>query len=132
MKTKLVLLVLAGTLISAVAAYAHHSFAALYDEKATIRVEGKIVQFSFRSPHSFVAVEAPDKEGKMQRWAVTWASPQQLVRAGVTRDFFKAGDHVIITGNPGRNAEDHLVRMVTLARPADGFNWGGREGQVVD
>ena len=132
MKTKLVLLVLLGTLTYCAALYAHHSFAALYDEKATVKVEGKILQFSFRSPHSFLAIEAPDKDGKVQRWAVTWASPAQLTRAGVTRDFFKAGDHVIVTGNPGRNAEDHLVRMVTLARPADGFNWGGREGQVVD
>jgi hypothetical protein len=132
MKTNLVLLVIAATLLCGVAAYAHHSFAALYDEKATIRVEGKIVQFSFRSPHSFVAVEAPGKDGKVYRWAVTWASPAQLVRAGITRDFFKAGDHVVITGNPGRNAEDHLVRMLTLARPADGFNWGGREGERVD
>jgi hypothetical protein len=132
MKTRLILLALASMLLAAAVAYAHHSFAALYDEKATVRVEGKIVQFSFRSPHSFLAVEGPDKDGKMQRWAVTWASPAQLVRAGVTRDFFKAGDQVVITGNPGRVAEDHLVRMVTLARPADGFSWGGREGQVVD
>ena len=131
MKTKIALLVVTATLLSTLA-YAHHSFAALYDEKATVKVEGKIVQFSFRSPHSFVAVEAPDTDGKTQRWAVTWASPAQLVRAGVTRDFFKAGDHVIITGNPGRNPDDHLVRMVTLARPADGFKWGGREGERVD
>jgi hypothetical protein len=132
MKTKLVLLVLIAMLFFGVVASAHHSFAALYDEKATVRVEGKILQFSFRSPHSFVAVEGPDKDGKLQRWAVTWASPTQLVRAGISRDFFKAGDHVIITGNPGRNTEDHLVRMVTLARPADGFSWGGREGERVD
>jgi hypothetical protein len=132
MKKKIALLVLTGMLAVGVVSFGHHSFAALYDERATVRVEGKIVQFSFRSPHSFVAVEGPDKDGKIQRWAVTWASPTQLVRAGVTRDFFKAGDHVVITGNPGRNADDHLVRMVTLARPADGFSWGGREGERVD
>lgn len=132
MKTKLVLLIIAGAMVSGVVAYAHHSFAALYDEKATVKVEGKMVQFSFRSPHSFVAVEGPDEKGQMQRWAVTWASPAQLARAGVTRDFFKAGETVIITGNPGRNPDDHLVRMVTLVRPFDGFRWGGREGEVVD
>ena len=36
-----------------------------------------------------------------------------------------AGDHVIITGNPGRNPEDHRLRMRTITRPSDGWKWGG-------
>ena len=37
----------------------------------------------------------------------------------------RPGDHVIITGNPGRNPDDHRARMVNLVRPSDGFKWGG-------
>jgi hypothetical protein len=31
---------------------------------------------------------------------------------------------VIISGNPGRNAGDHRVRLLTFKRPKDGWTWG--------
>ena len=43
----------------------------------------------------------------------------------------KPGDHVVITGNPGRNAVDHRVRMRSLKRPSDGFGWGF-QGETFD
>ena len=51
--------------------------------------------------------------------------------AGIVREVgagvlsVKPGDHVIITGNPGRNPEDHRLRMRTISRPKDGWKWGG-------
>ena len=110
----------------------HHSFAATYHEDQTVKIEGKLVQFLFRNPHSFVHVEAPDEKGEMQRWAVEWAGLGQLAGAGITRETLKYGDVVVVTANPGRNPADHRLRMVTLQRPSDGFTWGQRPGQVVD
>ena len=107
-------------------AYAHHSFAATYFEDKTDKIQGKLVQFLYRNPHSFVHVEVKDpKTGEMVRWAVEWGAGGQLGRQGVTRDTLKPGDEVIINGNPGRNPEDHRLRMVNITRPADGWKWGG-------
>ena len=50
-------------------AFAHHSFAATYFEDKNITVEGTLVQFMFRNPHSFVHIEAPDDKGNMETWA---------------------------------------------------------------
>ena len=111
---------------------AHHSFAATYDESKTAMIEGRLVQFLFRNPHSFVHVMAPDEKGQEQRWAVEWGGAGQLAGQGVTRETLKPGDVVVITGNPGRNAADHRIRMVTLRRPSDGFGWGTQPGQTVD
>jgi thiamine monophosphate kinase len=111
---------------------AHHSFAATYEESKTVKIEGKLVQFLFRNPHSFVHVMANDDSGQEQRWAVEWGGVGQLAGQGVTRETLKPGDVVVITGNPGRNAADHRIRMVTLTRPSDGFTWGNRPGQVVE
>jgi hypothetical protein len=52
--------------------------------------------------------------------------------AGVTREALKVGDAVVITGNPARDPADQRLRMVTVKRTSDGFNWGFRQGQVVD
>ncbi len=106
-------------------ALAHHSFAATYFDDKSETIEGNVVQFVFRNPHSFVHVEAPDASGTMQRWAVEWGSGQQLSGQGVTRETLRLGDHVVVVGSPGRNAEDHRMRMRSITRPKDGWKWSG-------
>jgi hypothetical protein len=133
MKRGTLLIVVTVTLmVAGMTARAHHSFAATYDESKTVKIEGKLVQFMFRNPHSFVHIMAPDDAGQEQRWAVEWGGAGQLGGQGVTRETLKPGDVVVITGNPGRNPADHRVRMVTLRRPSDGFGWGTQPGQTVE
>ena len=124
--------VIGALLLAASASYAHHSYAATYDVSNEIKLEGKLVQFVYRNPHSFVHVQAPDKDGVQQRWAVEWAGTGQLAEAGVQRDTLKVGDTVVIVGRPSRVNGEYRALMVRLTRPSDGFTWGGRAGQVVD
>jgi len=124
-RTLVALVVVVGMMIPATATYAHHSFAATYLENQTQKIEGKVVQFLFRNPHSFLHVEAPDAKGVMQTWAIEWAAQGQLGNQGVTRESIKAGDKVIVVGQPGRNPDDHRLRMMSVTRPADGWKWGG-------
>jgi hypothetical protein len=113
-------------------AYAHHSFAATYLEDQTVTIEGELVQFLFRNPHSFVHIMVKQENGEMVRYAVEWGGAGALGGQGVTRETLKPGDYVEISGSPGRNPADNRVRMVTLYRPSDGFGWGRRPGEVVD
>jgi hypothetical protein len=135
MKVRLiVLLIAAGMLISISGSQllAHHSFAATYFEDKQEKVEGDLVQFLFRNPHSFVHLEVKEPNGQVVRYAVEWGGGGQLGRQGVTRETLKVGDHVIIIGNPGRNSEDHRLRMIRLQRPSDGYTWGGKPGETFD
>lgn len=125
-------ILIGAAVIAGTAAYAHHSYSATYDQTGEVKLDGKLVQFVYRNPHSFVHVQAPDQKGVPQRWAVEWSGTGQLAEAGVQRDTLKVGDHVIITGRPSRVPGEFRVLMVTLQRPKDGFRWGGRGGQVVD
>jgi hypothetical protein len=116
----------------AATASAHHSFGATYEVSKQIKLDGKIAQFVYRNPHSFVHVEAPDAEGKTQRWAVEWGGTAQLTTAGVTRESLKVGDKVTIVARPSRVPGEYRVLMVNLLRPSDGFTWGRGAGEVVD
>jgi hypothetical protein len=118
---------LAGT-----AAYAHHSYGATYNVSQEIKLEGRLMQFVFRNPHSFVHIQAPDAQGAEQRWAVEWAGTSQLGGAGVNRETLRVGDEIVIVGRPSRVRGEHRLLMVTLLRPSDGFAWGTRAGEVVD
>ena len=130
MNRRLLIGLLAGVLVSGATAYGHHSFAATYVTDKEITIEGDMIQFMFRNPHSFVHLMGPDETGQMQRWAIEWAAAGQLT--GITRDTLKPGDHVIITGNPGRNATDNRVRLLTFKRPKDGWSWGILEAERFD
>jgi len=129
-RTLLALIVTVGAMVFGDRAYAHHSFAATYFEDKTQKIEGKVVQFLFQNPHSFLTLESSDEKGVMQRWSIEWGSSGHLSRQGVARDSVKAGDRVVVIGHPGRTAEDHRLHMVSVRRPADGWKWGGDHDQV--
>ena len=131
MMRRVTFLAVALAFVAGSAAYAHHSYAATYDTTKEIKLEGKLVQFVYRNPHSFVHLEAADDKGMPQRWAVEWSGGGQLANQGVTKDSLKVGDQVVIMGRPSRVTGEFRALMVNLKRPADGFTWGGR-GQVVD
>lgn len=132
MRQTLVFLAIAAPFVFGAAADAHHSFAATYQQSKVIRLEGKVVQFLFRNPHSFIHIEVPDEKGQMQRWAIEWGGAGQLIRQGVSADVLKIGDVVIINGGAARNPAIPRLLMINIRRPADGFEWGRRGGEVVD
>jgi hypothetical protein len=129
---KIILVLVVTAMVGVTAAYAHHSYAATYDTAKEITLEGKLVQFVYRNPHSFVHIQAPDQKGVTQRWAIEWSGTGQLTSQGVTRESLKVGDAVVIVGRPSRVPNEYRALMVTLKRPADGFTWGGRSGQIVE
>ena len=104
---------------------AHHSFAATYFEDQKVTIEGEVAEFSFRNPHSFLQVDVKDAKGDVTRWGIEWGAGGQLGRQGVSRETLKVGDHVVVVGNPGRDPQDHRLRMVNITRPSDGWKWGG-------
>jgi hypothetical protein len=118
-------LAIAAMLLGGFQARAHHSFTATYFPDKTVTIDGRVVQFLFRNPHSFVHVEAPGEKGGGITWTVEWGGGGQLSREGIEKDTLKAGDHVIVTGNPSRNAADHRLHMVSITRPSDGWKWNG-------
>jgi uncharacterized protein DUF6152 len=127
MKRKLEAAVLGACLVlfTVAPALAHHTFVGTYFPGKTITIEGEVVQFLYRNPHSFIHVKVTDPEtGAEVRYGVEWAAGGQLDRSGVSRETLKPGDHVVIVGYPARKADDHMLRMVTITRPSDGWKWG--------
>jgi uncharacterized protein DUF6152 len=128
-----ILLIAAAVLLSGIQLFAHHSFAATYFEDKQQTIEGDLVQFMFRNPHSYIQVENKNEKGEIVRWAIEWGGGGQLGRQGVSRDTLKVGDHVVIVGNPGRNPEDHRLRLLRMKRTnGEPFTWGTRPGETFD
>ncbi len=126
------LFIAAMLLVFSSAAFAHHSYAATYDTTKEIKVEGKLVQFELRNPHTFVTVTAKNASGKVERWSVEWAGSSQLANSGVKQETLQIGDALVIVGNPSRVPGEFRMLMVNLKRPSDGFSWGTKPGEKVD
>jgi hypothetical protein len=128
---KIVWLAIAATLMAGTAAHAHHSYAATYDVTREVKLEGKLVQFVYRNPHSFVHLMAKDDKGVEERWAVEWSGTTQLNNTGINKESLKVGDQVVILARPSRVPGEFRALMLNLKRPSDGFTWGS-PGQQVD
>ena len=129
MKSRLFVLMFVAVLAFGATIYAHHSFAGSYIEDKTVQIEGKVVQFDIRNPHSFINIEVIGKDGKAARWGGEWGGVTQLSEGGVTKFTLKVGDKVIIDGVFSCDTEEHKVLIRTVTRPAVGnipeFKWGG-------
>jgi hypothetical protein len=104
MKRCIALILQAVCLFSpALSAAAHHSFAAEFDDKQPVRLEGTVVKFEFMNPHSWVHVDVKNPDGTVARWAVETGSTNALFRQGWRKDSLRAGDHVTIDAYRAKN-----------------------------
>ena len=78
--------------------FAHHSFAAEFDGTKPVMLKGKVTEFEWVNPHSWVHIDVTDDNGNTVNWACETAPPNMLYRTGWRRDSLKAGDEVVIEG----------------------------------
>jgi len=128
MKFRVPVIIAAALLISA-AAYAHHSFAGTYIEGQTVKLEGDIIEFNIRNPHSFIVIEVVEKDGKKVKWGGEWGGVTQLSQGGVNRFTLEVGDHLIMEGSPPRDSLDKKILIRKVWRPAtpkkEAWEWAG-------
>ena len=100
-RTMLLLGVLAAVVwtVPAVPAYAHHSFAAVFDMVGMpVKVTGTVTRFEFVNPHGFVYLDVKDDTGNVTKWKFEVTNPNALLRLGWTKETLKAGDVVTVEG----------------------------------
>ena len=128
MRVRVPVIIVAALLISA-AAYAHHSFAGTYIEGKLVKLEGDVVEFNIRNPHSFIVIEVTEKDGKKVKWGGEWGGVTQLSQGGVTRFTLEVGDHLIMEGAPPRDSLDKKILVRKVWRPAtkekEAWEWAG-------
>ena len=100
MKTAIIAVFVAA---SAAALDAHHSFAVTYDANQPITLQGDIARIVLASPHSMLDLDVKDGDGKVVRWIVEMAPPNNLMRRGVTQSTLQAGERVSVDGYRARN-----------------------------
>lgn len=104
---------------------AHHG-SSNYDMSKSVSVKGTVTQFAFMNPHSAIHLDAKDDHGNAEPWLIEADSPNNLARAGWTRDSLKPGDLVTIVGN--RLKDGAKVLRLQKVIFSDGRELKPREG----
>ena len=120
-------LVVSGVVVLCASVAGHHSLSEYYIEADTIEVEGEVVEFQFRNPHSWVHIMGQEVFGKPKPYAAEWASVSRLERDGITARTLKPGDIVRIWASPNRNPNDNRIRLKRIERRSDRWKWGGQQ-----
>jgi len=101
---KLKVLGLAGIAIamSAIPAFAHHSFA-MFDQEHPIDLVGVVKDWKYTAPHAFIILDVKDTDGSSQVWSLEGGAPSGLIRDGWTSKTLKPGDEVELKVDPLRS-----------------------------
>src|ERR1051325_5076203 len=117
MRIKLLLLAtMAGLLIPVTSAFAHHAFAAEYDEKKPITLTGTVTKVEWMNPHVFFYIDVKDADGKVTNWRGEGGNLSTLMRRGWRKDSLKVGETITVEGSLAKNGQPLVnARSVTLA-----------------
>jgi hypothetical protein len=100
-------------------AQAHHSYAA-FDRCQFVTLMGEIRGIEWVNPHIRIHLRTAD----IDAYFVEWFSLPQLQQAGIAPDTLKAGDHVVVSGNPMRDPSMKVLSLLTeIHRPSDDWRW---------
>jgi len=114
MRVKLCFVLVCGALVAPLAA--HHELRAEFNQHKPVSLRGIVTRFEWNNPHAFLYVDVQDAGGETANWAVEWASPLELRKAGWTREALKVGDSVTVEGWLARDGSKLASgRIVALA-----------------
>jgi hypothetical protein len=128
MKTSLLAaLTIAANLFVSAPAFAHHSFAAEFDQKAKIEVSGTVTKVEWQNPHAHFSLAVKDEAGKTVIWDFETGSPNALARRGVTRHSIKEGDVLKVIGYRAKDGSN-LASAGTVTFPDGHSAFAGTSG----
>ncbi len=122
----------AGGLMAAIPAIAHHSSAPFYDNTKKVEIQGAVTKFVFRNPHAFLYMDAEEQGGQKTEWQIELGAPVGLTRTGWTPETLKPGTVIKAAGQPSKAPGSHGMCCARITR-ADGspIVEGGRVTEEV-
>jgi len=109
-------LAMGAVLLSAAPVWAHHAFAAEFDGKTPVKLQGTVTKMEWINPHAWIHIDVKDKDGKVTNWMVECGTPNTLLRRGVNKNSVTAGMEIVVDGYQAKDGSNKANgRDVTFA-----------------
>src|SRR3954454_9660149 len=105
-----------GVAIAASPLLAHHGTGVAYQVDKEVTLKGTVTQWIWANPHCGLLFDVTNDKGEVVHWGAEMANPHALSEAGLSKDIFKPGDQVTVSGNPARSGVPRLqLKTITTA-----------------
>jgi hypothetical protein len=109
-------LAMGAALLAAAPVWAHHAFAAEFDGKTPVKLQGTVTKMEWINPHAWIHIDVKDKDGKVTNWMVECGTPNTLLRRGVNKNSVTAGMEILVDGYQAKDGSNKANgRDVTFA-----------------
>jgi len=99
----MMMLVAAGMLAGSLPVAAHHSFSAEFDANKKVTLTGRVAKMDWVNPHAWLYIDVEKPDGKTERWAVEFGSPNVLFRSGWKKDTLTEGMRIVVQGTAAKD-----------------------------
>jgi len=87
-----------GVLLAVAPAWAHHSFAAEFDEKKVVKLQGVVTEMEWVNPHAWIHIDVKNPDGTVTNWMIEGNTPNGLLRRGFTKSSLQPGTELLVEG----------------------------------
>jgi hypothetical protein len=87
---------------------AHHGTGVAYLPDKFITLQGTVTDWIWSNPHCGILFDVTDDQGNVVHWGAELGNPHLLSSAGFSKDIFKPGDKITITGHPSKTGAPRL------------------------
>jgi hypothetical protein len=119
-----------GVLMAAIPVFAHHSFAAEYDNLKVVKLTGNVTRVDWQNPHAYFYIDVKNADtGRVENWAFEMGAPSVIARQGWTKTTLKIGDVIVVEGTRAKDGGTHgNARSVFMASTGKKLGAGSSEG----
>ena len=121
-RAKIVTMAGFATLVTTVPLSAHHSISRHYHRSESVTLEGFVIDFLLRNPHSQMHMKVIDDTGGTEEWKLELDDVRDMAKQGIVPGTIRAGDEIVVVGNPARDGSNSLF-IRKLHRPADSLDY---------
>ena len=77
---------------------AHHAFAAEFDAKKPLKLQGTVTAVEWINPHAWIHIDVQRPGGIIEQWMIEGGTPNTLFRRGVNKNSLPNGTVIIVDG----------------------------------
>jgi hypothetical protein len=103
-KLKLAGMIAAVLAVLSMPVWGHHAFAAEFDAKKPVKLQGKVTRVEWINPHAWIHIDVKNSDGTSTEWMIEAGTPNTLFRRGFTKDSLAVGTEIVVDGYQAKDA----------------------------